>query len=84
MIYVDCLYLITTHANVVGIAICTITFSTFAPEDFAVAAESAARFYVHPRRSLHRDALLVHETLDYQQRVSKITILAISKTSITK
>lgn len=58
--YLYCLYLVTANANVVGIAVGAITLSAFAPENLAVAAESAARFYVHPRRTLHRDALLVH------------------------
>lgn len=68
-------YLFATDANVVRIAVRAITFGAFAPKNFTVATETAARFHVHPRRSLHRDNLLVlHDTIisNVSQNINKI------------
>lgn len=47
------MYLIITDAYVVRIAVGTITFGAFAPENLSVAAEPTARLHIHPRRPLH-------------------------------
>lgn len=47
------MYLITTDANVVRVAVGAIAFRAVVPKNFAVAAEPAAGFNVYPRRTLH-------------------------------